>query len=69
LFNFKKVYPDLILAGNDIILDTHKNSKYNSLVKRRNELKKAVLKGRVSQDRIDKSVEKILKIKGYQVVY
>ncbi|HOF44138.1 MAG TPA: glycoside hydrolase family 3 N-terminal domain-containing protein [Candidatus Pacearchaeota archaeon] len=69
LFNFKKVYPDLILAGNDIILDTHKNSKYNSLVKRRNELKKAVLEGRVSQDRIDKSVEKILKIKGYQVVY
>ncbi len=69
LFNFKKVYPDLILAGNDIILDTHKNSGYRNLIKRRDELKKAVLEGKVSQDKIDKSVEKILKIKGYQVVY
>lgn len=69
IFNFKKVYPDLILAGNDIILDTHKNSGYKSLVRRRNELKKAVLAERISEERIDYSVKKILETKGYNVVF
>ncbi len=68
LFNFKKVYPKLILAGNDIILDTHKSSGYRNLVKRRDELKKAILDGRISQERIDESVKKILEVKGYQVI-
>lgn len=68
LFNFKTVYPQLILAGNDIILDTHKNSKYKSLIKRRDELKKSVLEGKISEERIDESVKRILEIKGYRVV-
>lgn len=68
LFNFKKAYPDLILAGNDIILDTHKNSGYKKLVKRRNELKKSILEGKISKERIDESVKKILEVKGYKVV-
>lgn len=69
LFNFKKVYPDLILAGNDMILDTFKGSDYQSLVKRRNELRKAVLDGKISHQRLDESVKKILEMKGYKVVY
>lgn len=68
-FNFNKVYPDLILAGNDIILDTYKKSDYKNLIKRRNELKKAVFKGKVSEANIDESVKKILEAKGYRIVY
>jgi beta-N-acetylhexosaminidase len=68
LFNFKKVYPDLIIAGNDMILDTHVNSQYKKLVKRRDELKKAVQEGKLSQERIDESVKRILEIKGYEVL-
>ena len=68
LFNFKKVYPDLILAGNDIILDTHVNSNYKKLIKRRDEIKKSVLEGKISEERIDESVIRILEKKGYEVV-
>ncbi len=68
LFNFKKAYPDLILAGNDMILDTHISSGYKSLLKRRDELKKAVLKGNLSQKSIDDSVRKVLEMKGYKVI-
>jgi beta-N-acetylhexosaminidase len=67
-WNFKKVYPDLILAGNDIILDTHKSIQYKRLIRRRDELKKAVLQGKISQERIDESVKRILEMKGYKVV-
>ena len=67
LFNFKKVYPDLISAGNDIILDTHVNSNYKKLVKRRNEVRKSVLEGKISESRINESVKRILKKKGYKV--
>jgi len=68
LFNFKKVYPDLILAGNDIILDTHVNSGYKKVKKRISKLEKAVKKGKISEERIDESVRRILKAKGYQVI-
>lgn len=68
LFNFKKIYPDLILAGNDVILDSSRYSNYNKLIKRRNELKKFVLDGKISRNRIDESVKKILEKKGYQVI-
>jgi beta-N-acetylhexosaminidase len=68
LFNFKKVYPDLIIAGNDIIIDTHVNSSYKKLLKRRNELKNYVLEGKISEERINESVKRILKKKGYGVV-
>ena len=66
-WNFKKVYPDLIIAGNDMILDTHLNSEYKKLVKRRDKLKDAVQKGKISQERIDASVKRILEMKGYKV--
>jgi len=62
------VYPQLILAGNDMILDTYSNSNYEDLVKRRNELKKAVLNGKISEKRIDDSAKRILETKGYKVV-
>ena len=67
LFNFKKVYPDLILAGNDIILDTHVNSGYRKIKKRISELEKAVEKGKISEARIDESTKRILEAKGYKV--
>jgi len=65
--NFKKVYPDLILAGNDIILDTHHNSSYRSIKKRIKEIEKAVSKGKISEKRIDESVKRILEKKGYRI--
>lgn len=68
LFNFKKVYPDLILAGNDIILDTHVNSGYRKIKKRISELEKAVKNGRIKESRIDESVKRILEVKGYKVL-
>ena len=68
LFNFKKVYPDLILAGNDIILDTHVNSKYKKIKKRRDEILKEVKKDSDLEKRINESVKKILEKKGYNVV-
>lgn len=68
LFNFKKAYPDLILAGNDIILDTHIRSGYSVLKKRRDEIIKSVEKGKISEERIDESVKKILEKKGYNVL-
>jgi beta-N-acetylhexosaminidase len=67
LFNFKKVYPDLVLAGNDIILDTHVNSNYKKILRRRNEIKKSVLEGKISEGRIDESVKRILEKKGYNI--
>ena len=69
IFNFNKIYSKLILAGNDIVLDTHIHSNYKQLLKRRNELKKAILKGDISEKRIDESVKKILEMKGYKVIY
>ena len=68
LFNFKKVYPDLILAGNDIIVDTYVNSGYKKIKKRIFELEKAVEKGEISEERIDESVKRILETKGYKVI-
>jgi len=68
LFNFKKVYPDLILAGNDIIVDTHVNSGYKKIKKRISELEKAVEKGEISEERIDGSVQRVLETKGYKVI-
>ncbi len=68
LFNFKKTYPDLILAGNDIILDTHRNSGYRAIKRRISELEKAVKEGRISEKRIDESVKRILEAKGYEII-
>ena len=68
LFNFKKVYPVLISAGNDIILDTHKHSGYKAIKRRIHEIEKAVDKGYISENLIDEKVKRILEAKGYFVV-
>jgi len=68
LLNFKKVYPVLISAGNDIILDTHKHSGYCSIKKRINEIEKAVEKGYIPEELINQKVKRILEAKGYFVI-
>ena len=68
LLNFKKVYPDLILAGNDIILDTHKFSNYNQVKRRINYLTKQAEKNPELMKKINESVKKILEKKGYVVL-
>lgn len=67
-WNFKKVYPDLILAGNDIILDTHVNSGHNKIKKRMAYLEKEAKKNPALIARIDKSCKKVLEKKGYKVL-
>jgi beta-N-acetylhexosaminidase len=68
LFNFKKVYPDLILAGNDLILDTHVASGYNKIKKRRDQIIKEAKSDEELRKRIDESVKMILEKKGYKVI-
>lgn len=67
-FNFKKVYPDLIRAGNDIILDTHYSSGYKKILKRRNEILKQAKTDEELRNQIDESCKKILEKKGYKVI-
>lgn len=67
LFNFKKVYPDLIRAGNDIIIDTHVNSNYSQIKKRRDELIKQAKIDKDLEEKINESVKKILRKKGYKI--
>jgi beta-N-acetylhexosaminidase len=66
-WNFKKVYPDLILAGNDMILDTHHSSGYKKIKKRINYLAKEAERNPELMKRIDESVRKVLEKKGYNV--
>jgi len=68
LFDFKKIYSDLIRAGNDILLDTHKNSGYNAIERRINDVEKQVKKGKLSESLIDERVKRILEKKGYLVL-
>ncbi len=68
LFNFKKVYPDLIHAGNDMILDTHIHSNYKRIKKRRDEIIKQAKEDPELVKRIDESAKKILEKKGYEVI-
>ena len=65
--NFKEVYPDLVRAGNDIILDCHSESTYDKIIERIIEIEKSVKKGEISEERIDDSAKRILKAKGYFV--
>ncbi len=65
LFRFNKIYIDLIKAGNDIILDL--NVTYGSILKRIRFVEDAVKKGKISKERIDESVKRILKAKGYHL--
>jgi beta-N-acetylhexosaminidase len=71
LFRFNKIYIDLVKAGNDIIIDTPlKWTPWSSVprkIKKRIEyLERAVKRGEISEKRIDESVRKILKAKGYK---
>lgn len=68
LFDFQKIYGDLLRAGNDIILDTHKNSGYNAISRRLDNLENQVKNGKISEDLIDERVKKVLEKKGYLVL-
>lgn len=66
-FKTSKLYPDLVKAGNDIILDTSDLSA-DKIKRNIDKIKKEVDKGNIKEERIDESVERILKYKGYSVV-
>jgi len=61
----RKMYQDLINSGENLILDFNldKKSTYNLLI----DLEEDVRKGRISEEKVDESVRKILKLKGYDV--
>ena len=70
--NLNRIYVDLIKAGNDIILDLipgkDNEEVYNNIIERIKEVEKAIKSGEVSEERINESVRKILKFKGYIVL-
>lgn len=68
LLNFNKLYPDLIMAGNDIVLDVYPYLNYKAIKIKIKEIEKAVYKGKISEERIDESVKRILETKGYEVI-
>lgn len=64
--NRTKMYYDLFSAGNDMIIDFNPNiSAINSAI---GEISRLVEEGNISKSRIDESVRRILKAKGYKVV-
>lgn len=67
LFDVKKIYPDLIRAGNDIILDTHTNSNFYDVKRRLEELEHQVKQGKLSEQVVNNRVKRILEAKGYVV--
>jgi len=67
LFYLKKIYADLIRAGNDIILDTHINSNFYDIKRRLGELENQVKQGKLSMSVVDNRVRRILEAKGYVV--
>ena len=68
LFKFDSIYIDLINAGNDIILDVWKYSDYEKVKKRIDKTVEAVKQGKISEERIDDSVKRILEMKGYEIM-
>lgn len=73
LFRFDKVYIDLINAGNDVIIDealwfSPWTSTPSKIKKRISVTAEAVRNGEIPEGRIDESMERILKAKGYEVV-
>jgi beta-N-acetylhexosaminidase len=67
LFDLKKIYADLIRAGNDIILDTHINSNFYDVKRRLEELEHQVKQGKLSEQVVNDRVKRILEAKGYVV--
>lgn len=65
--DFKRVYPDLINAGNDIILDSHPDSTYEKVLERVIEIEKSVESGEIPEEEINEHLKRILRIKGYVV--
>lgn len=67
-YRFKKpeMYKDLINSGEDIILDFSLTKRSCFLLL--NELEEKVKTGEIDEEKIDKSVKKILKAKGYEVI-
>ncbi|MAH06915.1 hypothetical protein CMI38_01535 [Candidatus Pacearchaeota archaeon] len=68
-YRLHKTYPDLIKAGNDIVLDSiaPKKGYHRRIRKGIEEIKSAVIKGEISKNQINESVKRILKLKGYLV--
>jgi len=60
-----KLYVDLINAGEEVILDFYLDPR--DVYKLVLELEREVKNGKISEDKIDESVSKILKYKGYEV--
>ena len=59
------MYKDLINAGNDLILDFKITAVFLNEILRY--LEREVKKGRIDEKKIDESVKRILRIKGYKV--
>ena len=71
IFRQKKMIEDLILAGSDVILYTSVKPfgpTPKKVTKYINYISEEIEKGKIDINQIDKSVEKILKYKGYEVV-
>ena len=73
LGRFDKIYIDLIKAGNDLILDLPLrifpfSSNGRKIEKRVQNVIRAVERGEITEKRIDESVIRILRAKGYEVL-
>ena len=64
----KEMFIDLIEAGNDIVIDSSKNPILNKTEKRIEKVIECIKKGFIDEKRIDDSVERILKSKGYKIL-
>jgi len=65
-FDSSRMYIDLIKAGNDLILDTfYLSSGFKRVRNGISEIESAVRRGEITESRINSSVKRILKIKGY----
>ena len=64
-FNKRKIYAELINSGNNIILDFNLNKR--KTYKLLNQLEKDVKTGKISEEKINESVKKILTLKGYKI--
>ncbi len=64
--NTEQLYVDLVLAGNDIILNF--NEDPNEIYFTITSIKEAVEQGIIEEENIDNSVIKILELKGFEVI-
>ena len=64
--NTEQLYVDLVLAGNDVILNF--NEDPNEIYFMITSIKEAVEQGVIEEENIDNSVTKILELKGFEVI-